>query len=652
MSSYVVKRGYCVVKEEGAGGGSGSLGRIFSASSKNLWLLLREQTLTFHKNEESYNPIAIVYLKDIQQVQRVDSASSRRPHVFEIVVKDRRVYRISCKSDEELYAWMDEIYNRSPLGISTPTNFVHEIHVGFDPFSGNFTGLPDEWRSLLESSTISKDDMTKNPQAVLDVLEFYTENMVSRNAIPIQQFNSDSASTISGSTAAFSPPSPPRSPGLDRRSSRSFDLDRLGGASSLNREFGNPLPQQRELGSPARRDDYQGSGGYNDPYGGAAGSNQYGTYALPPQKTMSPETRKPTSPTIERAKKPAGENGASGPSTASSSSGTAASGETKSPTPQPAAVVSSGTKKKKEKQSNPAADAAAIEKLKTIVSKGDPTLLYTKIKKVGQGASGSVYLARPTTAPPGTSPQPVAIKQMDLAAQPRKDLIVNEILIMREFRHPNIVNFLDSFLVRNELWVVMEFLEGGPLTDIIDHSTMSEAQIAAVCKETLSGLSHLHKMQIIHRDIKSDNILLNYDGNVKIIDFGYCAKLTADKGKRATLVGTPYWMAPEVVKQKQYDAKVDIWSLGIMAIEMIEGEPPYMDEEPLKALYLIATHGTPALKQPEKLSLVFKNFLGKCLEVDVNKRPASDVLLEHPFLKSACALEGLIPLVKRTKSSK
>nr|WRH23625.1 Serine/threonine-protein kinase [Naematelia aurantialba] len=287
-------------------------------------------------------------------------------------------------------------------------------------------------------------------------------------------------------------------------------------------------------------------------------------------------------------------------------------------------------------------EAQIMEKLRTVVSHDDPGQLYSKIKKVGQGASGMVFVAK--TLATGKK---VAIKQMDLAQQPRKELIVNEIIVMKESQHPNVVNFLDAFLVRStELWVVMEYMEGGALTDVIENNKLEEDQIAAICLETCRGLQHLHSRAIIHRDIKSDNLLMNTQGEVKITDFGFCAKLTDQKSKRATMVGTPYWMAPEVVKQKEYGAKVDIWSLGIMAIEMIENEPPYLDEEPLKALYLIATNGTPTLKSPEKLSQDLKHFLSVCLCVDVSFRATSTELLKHEFLQLACPVRELAPLLK------
>ncbi|KAK9473799.1 Pkinase-domain-containing protein [Dipodascopsis tothii] len=241
----------------------------------------------------------------------------------------------------------------------------------------------------------------------------------------------------------------------------------------------------------------------------------------------------------------------------------------------------------------------------------------------------------------------VAIKQMNLLVQPRKELIVNEILVMKESQHPNIVNYLDAYICgTSDLWVIMEYMEGGALTDIIESHTLSEPQISTICLETCKGLHHLHGKNIIHRDIKSDNILLDAYGHVKITDFGFCAKLTDPNNKRETMVGTPYWMAPEVVKQKEYGAKVDIWSLGIMAIEMIESEPPYLNEEPLKALYLIATNGTPKLKRPDQLSKEIKNFLSVCLCVDVSLRATASDLLAHDFLQNGCSLLDIASLVK------
>jgi p21-activated kinase 1 len=184
----------------------------------------------------------------------------------------------------------------------------------------------------------------------------------------------------------------------------------------------------------------------------------------------------------------------------------------------------------------------------------------------------------------------VAVKQMDLDKQTKKDLFMNEILVLRTLRHVNIVNYIDSFLYKNELWVVMEYMEGGSLRDVITANLMTEGQIAAVGREITQGLRHLHRHGVIHRDIKSSHVLLSLTGDIKLstyhdntlvirslipisfitlAGFGFCAHVSDPAhAKRATMIGTSYWMAPEVVTCKNYGPKVDIWSLGIVAMGM------------------------------------------------------------------------------------
>ncbi|XP_063353468.1 serine/threonine-protein kinase PAK 2-like isoform X2 [Pelmatolapia mariae] len=437
--------------------------------------------------------------------------------------------------------------------ISSPSDFEHTIHVGFDAVTGEFTGMPEQWARLLQTSNISKSEQKQNPQAVLDVLKFY-----------------DSTSGKQKYLSFSGPDKGSQSPG-----------------------------KQGTATSPSGKDDDDDEDDAPPPI-----------VAPRPEHTKSMYTK-----TVE-------------------------------PIPAPDGNATSKASDKQNNTPRKMTDDEIMEKLRTIVSIGDPKKKYTRYDKIGQGASGTVY-----TAIDVATGQEVAIKQINLQKQPKKELIINEILVMKELKNPNIVNFVDSFLVGDELFVVMEYLAGGSLTDVVTETCMDEAQIAAVCREVLQALEFLHANQVIHRDIKSDNVLLGMDGSVKLTDFGFCAQITPEQSKRSTMVGTPYWMAPEVVTRKAYGPKVDIWSLGIMAIEMVEGEPPYLNENPLRALYLIATNGTPELQNPEKLSPVFRSFLNLCLEMDVEKRGSGRQLLQHPFLKMAKPLSSLTPLILAAKEA-
>ncbi|VDP26602.1 unnamed protein product [Schistosoma margrebowiei] len=281
-------------------------------------------------------------------------------------------------------------------------------------------------------------------------------------------------------------------------------------------------------------------------------------------------------------------------------------------------------------------DEQIIARLRTIVSRGKPSEKYETLGRIGHGASGVVYIGRELQ-----SGCRVAIKQMSLRQQPRKELILNEILVMRTYRNPNVVNYLDSYLVSSLVPSSIVFFHL-PLTPLFLYLTSFKLLLT-----TLQALKFLHSKHVIHRDIKSDNILLGLDGSVKLTDFGFCAQLSAknDDFKRTTMVGTPYWMAPEVVSRKQYGHKIDIWSLGIMTLEMLEGEPPYLSENPLKALYLIATNGKPNFRK-DNLSPELLNFLDRCLEVDAQSRANASELIEHPFIQqNARPVITLIPLI-------
>lgn len=258
----------------------------------------------------------------------------------------------------------------------------------------------------------------------------------------------------------------------------------------------------------------------------------------------------------------------------------------------------------------------------------DPNGKYNLMEKIGEGATASVYVAKHTK-----SGQLVAVKIMKInKCSDTLERLVTEILHLKMNNDKNITEYVECFIHDQSLWLVMELVKGMCLADAITTVSMTPKQTAIVCREILHGLVTLHKNGIIHRDIKGLNILLGDTGCVKITDLGYSVNA---EGEKLSCVGTPHWMAPEVIDTCEYNTKADIWSLGITAIEMLTGEPPYLHENKWTAMDLIVENGTPAYAHNSFLEPALSDFLRCCLAADPEHRPSAEALLQHDFIKAA-----------------
>ncbi|XP_066097581.1 TRAF2 and NCK-interacting protein kinase isoform X6 [Saccopteryx bilineata] len=271
----------------------------------------------------------------------------------------------------------------------------------------------------------------------------------------------------------------------------------------------------------------------------------------------------------------------------------------------------------------------------------DPAGIFELVELVGNGTYGQVYKGRHVK-----TGQLAAIKVMDVTGDEEEE-IKQEINMLKKYsHHRNIATYYGAFIKKNppgmddQLWLVMEFCGAGSVTDLIKNTkgnTLKEEWIAYICREILRGLSHLHQHKVIHRDIKGQNVLLTENAEVKLVDFGVSAQLDRTVGRRNTFIGTPYWMAPEVIACDEnpdatYDFKSDLWSLGITAIEMAEGAPPLCDMHPMRALFLIPRNPAPRLKS-KKWSKKFQSFIESCLVKNHSQRPATEQLMKHPFIR-------------------
>ncbi len=685
----VIKEGWAKCKEEGFGGWMW----------KNKYLILRSNQLDFQKGEVGKVSLTI-QLKDIAAVNRCDSTPcafevtrvanpSANSAISALINRDVPQKTIICqvKSDDDLYDWVDNIYSRCGGGVSNPTNFNHRVHVGFDPHSGAFVGLPMEWEKLLTASAITKEDYQKNPQAVIEVLEFYSDitkraqnpdTYPSLTPTPPVHTNPNMQLGHASGGTSIAPPRPIPPGGLQRLESYKTTTEmreipsrsqngtptqgqrKRSGAERSFEQNQSTLPPQQDLQTarekmeqeqrrkmeeearrvqemrdqrqrdrereeeeqnrrdqeaynaaipktrvpmakqevsgfasaptdssspssdrynPSRnaptapgttRDRQQPSGSLRQasaqrqapstPASQVPGNNApRSPYGQKPSSSrdLSPATNGQASlrgpPKQENARQPSPNSRPPASTNANSQVQTlhtrAPANGNQQPTPpsrlpapinpikplnvgakQPAGASTAANEKvsdsvrqaeaaltskapdevrQKEVRMSSMTELEVMEKLKQVVSKDNPLDSYSKQKKIGQGASGSVYvarvrenassaIARQVYRQAGPKGQ-VAIKQMDLRHQPRKELIVNEIIVMKDSKHPNIVNFLDSFLQEsnNELWVVMEFMEGGALTDVIDNNpVITQDQIATICFEVRPTLSTDNKMRL------------------------------------------------------------------------------------------------------------------------------------------------------------
>ena len=280
-----------------------------------------------------------------------------------------------------------------------------------------------------------------------------------------------------------------------------------------------------------------------------------------------------------------------------------------------------------------------LELVKLEVSAGNPEDKYIQLEKIGEGVTGNVF--RGETIDDGRQ---VAIKVMEMYSlrEPGKIFrrVLDELTNLKHYQHPCIPQYLDSYIVDDSLWLVMEYIDGITLADFLIYhgESMQMGQTALVCKTVLTALEYLHQNGVIHRDIKNSNIVLGVDGTVKLIDMGY--SITEDR-KPFRRAGTPHWIAPEVIERTPYDRSVDIWSLGITVISMLTGYTPYTTEMGETLFQLILQNGTPAIVEEDCFEPEVQDFLKQCLQVDPKKRASASSLLKHKFLdkvEPACEL--------------
>ncbi|XP_003379211.1 putative kinase domain protein [Trichinella spiralis] len=483
------------------------------------------------------------------------------------------------------------------LEISVPTNFEHRVHTGIDPQSGTFVGLPLQWRSLINTSDRQRPKPIVDPSCITQTEMLDLKTVVRGDSYLGSQDNRMGAY-------------------------RGGKISPTAVARSNSLRYSVPMNMR--------------------PYGPSTSGQMCPTIAETAETVYHPVS--PTSRFV--------------PASPSKLAGivlllfmifglsflfvfyfAGVESSTKRMSPRFSSSALS---------SNKAASPKHYEQIGIqLVGSNRSSPLGSSENNSAVSSANGEYGGIAVTSPPQQI-VPNSKQQPRLTHEQARVLIfcLRIVVIMRDYRHPNIVEMYSSHLVEDELWVIMEFLEGGALTDIVTSSKMDEVQIATVCKQCLDALAYLHEQGVIHRDIKSDSILLDAEGKVKLSDFGFCAQITPELSKRKSLVGTPYWMSPEVISRIPYGTEVDIWSFGIMVIEMIDGEPPFFSELPLEAMRKIRDMEQVKLSFKSQVSDVLIDFVQSMLIRRPEVRPTARDLLNHPFIQKATQQSVLKPLVR------
>ncbi|KAL6744354.1 hypothetical protein Aduo_017296 [Ancylostoma duodenale] len=499
--------------------------------------------------------------------------------------------------------------------ISTPSNFEHRIHAGYDARTGTYTGLPKQWQALLgpPRALNGRPRPIVDPSCItpVDIAELKTVirgpgsrmNTPIPHAVTVARSNSLRMPTMKAIVKMNNDPPASSSP------CPSNIVIRPPSVQPSSKSRGYPFSDPNYAPLPMRPPTVTtfGCDKTDGPY------SQQST-----ARVMSPYSENITPPRYDDVKAVTTRH-------ANGAAYNAHSGVISPTTSVPASITS---------PQKAVEDGVGYEEfraaLSSVVDQTDPRVDLTDFKMVGEGSTGIVLSAYKLSLK-----QIVAVKRMNLKKQQRRELLFNEVSIMRDYQHLNIVRMYSSHLVGDELWVVMEYMEGGSLTDIVTQTRMTEPQIATVSLQVLRALEFLHARRVIHRDIKSDSILLKRDGTVKVSDFGFCGQLSDEFPRRRSLVGTPYWTAAEVIARQPYDTGADIWSFGIMLIEMVEGEPPLFNEQPFQAMKMIRDEPPPVFNPTANVSPEMAHMLSRCVVKDPSRRATASELLRHPLLNKA-----------------